>query len=487
MSFQFDSGIFSIDGLSGEILPGASLAWHESGTSTPLATYSDPDLAIPNTNPVYASADGRLPVIWLQDKSYKLVVTLPDGTVITRDPIENPSSTLSREFASTSNFKGIGLAGWNVGADYAPQTAGEKLQQIPATADYSGQTAIEASTFKKFFAPETSSLPITGTMTKQFWGPGDLRLPGGNLPGDQGGAIQGFSFYYAAEDEGQQFALSSKAWTGTRFDRGSAPGQNHVVSFYAEAARGAGSSAGVWAINTVTNVTNLDGPTIGYEIDMNNLSGADPGLNPAQVFHALSLINGAAGRGGTGLVIDRNGDYSNNEWNRGIHIKSVLQRGIEFTNCGQAAGLFSDTTMAFKALTDTPIMRLTPFNNANLTDALLYLTNAANDLVVARWNKRGEIAIGGVGPQGMNGIGIRQINNGDNALFLQRLTDTSPTGTFLRAVNAANSNALFEVDFNAAAAETNVRLSVAGASAVRVSVGAADSAGSGFRALRVPN
>jgi len=95
MSFQFDSGIFSIDGLSGEILPGASLAWYETGSSAPLATYSDPDLTVPNTNPVVVAADGRLPPIWLQDVSYKLVVSLPNGTIISRDPIRNPSADLA--------------------------------------------------------------------------------------------------------------------------------------------------------------------------------------------------------------------------------------------------------------------------------------------------------------------------------------------------------------------------------------------------------
>jgi|GEM_PF-5886957 len=382
---------------------------------------------------------------------------------------------------------GARLIGFDPTTPTTPGTAAAKLQEIPSTQDYASEEQIEAAPRDWFFAPDGSDFEVSGTFAKRFFGPGNLRLPNGHVPGDQGGAQQGFSLFCPCSDEGQQFAFSSKTWVGERFDRGSAPGQNHIVSVYAETSRGDGGTAGVWAFNTVTNCLNLNGPTIGYEIDMNNMSGEDPGLNPTHVWHALSLINGAAGRGGTGLVIGRNGDYPDNEWNRGIHVTDVLQHGIEFTNCGQATGFFADHTMAFKALSDTPVMRLTPFNDANLTDALLYLTDSANSIPIARWNKRGEIAIGGVGAQGMNGVGVRQISNGDNALFVQRLTDSAPTGTFIRAVNAANNQELFDVDFNVIAGETNLRLSVGGAVASRVSVGAADSAGTGYRTLRVPN
>lgn len=92
MAYLFDPGIFSVDGLDGEILPGAKLYWYQAGTSTPLATYSDQDLTIPNTNPVLASADGRFPSIWLQAAEYKLVLkSFDDITLTTREPIDATS------------------------------------------------------------------------------------------------------------------------------------------------------------------------------------------------------------------------------------------------------------------------------------------------------------------------------------------------------------------------------------------------------------
>lgn len=90
MALLFDSGIFSIEGLSGEILAGSKLYFYASGSSTPLATYSDPSLdpGLANANPVVAGADGRFGPIWLQALNYKIILkTFDDETLVTRDPI----------------------------------------------------------------------------------------------------------------------------------------------------------------------------------------------------------------------------------------------------------------------------------------------------------------------------------------------------------------------------------------------------------------
>lgn len=116
MAFLFDSGVFSVEGLNGEILPGTTLGWYVSGTSTPLATYFDEALSIPNPNPVIVGADGRLPPIWLQEQSYKLVITLPEGTQLTREPIRNPASSatgaLNSFITNLASSTGATLIGW---------------------------------------------------------------------------------------------------------------------------------------------------------------------------------------------------------------------------------------------------------------------------------------------------------------------------------------------------------------------------------------
>lgn len=85
MAQLFDTGIFSVIGVDSQILVGAKLYWYEAGTSTPVDTYSDPDLNIPNTNPVLADAGGRFPQIWLAPGDYKYILTAADSTPA--DPI----------------------------------------------------------------------------------------------------------------------------------------------------------------------------------------------------------------------------------------------------------------------------------------------------------------------------------------------------------------------------------------------------------------
>ncbi len=93
MAVLFDQGIFSIEGLSGEVLPGAKLFFYASGSSTPQATYADDDLTIPNANPVVAAADGRFPPIWLSPLAYKIVLkSFDDVTLVTRDPINGANT-----------------------------------------------------------------------------------------------------------------------------------------------------------------------------------------------------------------------------------------------------------------------------------------------------------------------------------------------------------------------------------------------------------
>jgi hypothetical protein len=390
--------------------------------------------------------------------------------------------------AGKANASAIGIA--TTAANMGTFTGGIIPDNVSAKAGMQAlETALGGVDF--LYTPDNTTATVSGAFTGKYWGPGDLALPSGQHPGDQGGATYGVQIYYPTTPaSGQHFALVAKAWSGTRYDRGSAPGQNHIVAAYTEATRGAGSTDGAWAFNTITNAINLDGPTIGYECDMNNQSGIDPGLDPAQVYHGISIVSGDLYRGGTGLVVDRNGDHPNNHWNRGLHVKEVWRRGIEFTNCyNGASGIFSDRTirMVQVAATDIPVLQINPFDDLNPNGAAIQLTNAANTTNKGLWLKRGEISLNGNANQGACLFGGKIINNGDNGVFIQRATDTTPTGQFLRFVNAAKSVVLMDVDHNSTAGETNFKLSVAGAAAVRVSVGPADSGGTGYRILRIPN
>ena len=72
---------------SGVPVPEGLLNFYASGTSTPLTTYSDPLLTVPNSNPVVANAAGVFPNIFL-DGNYKIVLTDSLGNQIwTADPV----------------------------------------------------------------------------------------------------------------------------------------------------------------------------------------------------------------------------------------------------------------------------------------------------------------------------------------------------------------------------------------------------------------
>lgn len=80
-----------IDG-AGVPIPGAFLFFYVSETDTPLDTYANPTLTVPNTNPVQADAAGRFGNIFMLG-TYKVVLTDADlNQIWTADPVMAPGS-----------------------------------------------------------------------------------------------------------------------------------------------------------------------------------------------------------------------------------------------------------------------------------------------------------------------------------------------------------------------------------------------------------
>ena len=72
---------------TGTPVPGALLYFYASGTNTPLTTYSDALLTVPNPNPVKANAAGVFPNIFMVG-NYKVVLTDSLGNQLwTADPV----------------------------------------------------------------------------------------------------------------------------------------------------------------------------------------------------------------------------------------------------------------------------------------------------------------------------------------------------------------------------------------------------------------
>lgn len=75
---------------NGDPLTGGKLYFYESGTSTPLDTYSDEALTSANANPVVADSSGTWSDIWLKPQDYKVVLKdQNDVQIWSADPVNN--------------------------------------------------------------------------------------------------------------------------------------------------------------------------------------------------------------------------------------------------------------------------------------------------------------------------------------------------------------------------------------------------------------
>jgi hypothetical protein len=92
----------------GAIGAGFKLYTYETGTTTPLATYSDTALSVPNANPTIADSAGRFGDIFINDaKLYKAVLKdADDNTIYTADPIDPKTFALSDFDPQPTSFWG---------------------------------------------------------------------------------------------------------------------------------------------------------------------------------------------------------------------------------------------------------------------------------------------------------------------------------------------------------------------------------------------
>lgn len=133
MAGRFYNPITSAFDANGNPISGAKLEFFESGTTTPLDTFSDDALTTANTNPVIADSAGRFGTIFLQQADYKAVLSDADDVVIwTEDPVraDAPKSSDVRE-VTTATVLDTSDDGKLITAD---ATAGAFIITLPAAA-----------------------------------------------------------------------------------------------------------------------------------------------------------------------------------------------------------------------------------------------------------------------------------------------------------------------------------------------------------------
>lgn len=147
---------------------GGSLAFYASGTSTPLATYSDSALTIANTNPVVLDSAGRAGNIFLQNLAYKVVLSDANNNIIwTDDPVFSSDYSARAKFLSGSgspNGTTAGTAGSSgIGADSYWDTTNNILYICTTTGTSTTAiwTAVNSSTAAAVVPPPQGRLTLT--------------------------------------------------------------------------------------------------------------------------------------------------------------------------------------------------------------------------------------------------------------------------------------------------------------------------------------
>jgi len=200
MAVLFDTGIFSVINTNSSIAVGATLAFYASGTSTPLATYSDRALTTPNTNPVSLNADGRVPPIWLQNADYKVV--LSGGGIaspITKDPVSG---------TTLQGSSGAGEVGFSATASYPAGSLGLHAQSVVSVTDAPFNAKCDGSTDDTAAVQAAINFCLASTNARAMRVPGQCKITSSliiNRPVDQ----QKSTFAIIGEGPGAGFLVSS--------------------------------------------------------------------------------------------------------------------------------------------------------------------------------------------------------------------------------------------------------------------------------------
>lgn len=152
---------------------GYYLGFYASGTSTPLATYSDRALSSPNANPVQLDSAGRSGNIFLQNLAYKVVLSsdlAQTAPVWTADPVYSSDFSTTASFQSGNGSPNGSVAG-SAGSTTIPASsywdATNNILYVctqTGTSSTAVWTAVNATTAASVIpAPQGYLTPVSGT------------------------------------------------------------------------------------------------------------------------------------------------------------------------------------------------------------------------------------------------------------------------------------------------------------------------------------
>lgn len=150
--------------------------------------------------------------------------------------------------------------------------------------------------------------------------------------------------------------------------------------------------------------------------------GSNPNVN-ANVWAMNALVKAAPGAGGT---------YQGLEMDVDVYSSAALVKGISLNGIGTAnpdVGLELIRSDATRWVTGIDIMNAIVGVQVRNTEGLTM-----------------GITVGQPSAQGSTPIAVKQLSNGGDGVMVQRLTDSTPTGSAFRVVDAANTKNLVNID-----------------------------------------
>ena len=271
------------------------------------------------------------------------------------------------------------------------------------------------------------------------------------------------------------------------------------------------ASANVFGINPVLIAGDFAGIRLQNELDFN-------------VMRTDTAVNGLTFKGGStaeptdsaAIVIDQIGIFAGHAWQQGIVFiensytgagivfadgasKDENEPAIQFGTIGTGNGKDSqylnfiardaggtlrqgriqvgaDGAIFMRSGANAQPVALQDFNGGAGANVLLASSTAITfyDPAKLTFEADGQLLINATTALGNELVLAKQRTNGDVTMLLQRVTDSTPTGVFLRAVNAANNTTLFEVDVAGTVTRVGNTATTSGTKTIRASGGIGD-------------
>ncbi len=171
MANRFSSPNQQFANSAGVPYAGGKLYFYASGTSTPLATYTNQALSTPNANPVILDSAGRAGNIFLQDLAYKVTLTdSADVQVWTADPVYSSDFSTIAQFTTTAGSPNGQLAGTAGSSGVPADACWDRTNNIlyvcttTGTSSTAVWTAVNAGATQNIIpTPQGYLTPVSGT------------------------------------------------------------------------------------------------------------------------------------------------------------------------------------------------------------------------------------------------------------------------------------------------------------------------------------